>query len=72
MKICKIFVNDKKTRLIDRYAVQNLDLDDFLCCPHDTITLKDKLKVLNRLKAAGCNSEEINIVRSKLSEIRGK
>lgn len=51
-KIRKIFVNDKKHNLLTRYAVQNLDLDDLLFCPHDTITLKDKLRVLNRLKAA--------------------
>lgn len=48
------------------------DLDDLLCCPHDTITLRDKLKVLNKLKAANATLEEINIVRNKLSAIRGK
>lgn len=48
------------------------DLDDLLCCPHKTITLRDKLRVLNRLKAANATLEEINIVRNKLSAIRGK
>lgn len=48
------------------------DLDNLLCNPHDTITLRDKLKVLNRLKAANATLEEINIVRNKLSAIRGK
>lgn len=48
------------------------DLDDLLCCPRDTITLRDKLRVLNRLRAANATSEEINIVRNKLSAIRGK
>ncbi|GAB1862283.1 Glycerate kinase [Camponotus japonicus] len=47
------------------------DLDDLLCCPQNTITLKDKLRVLNRLKAANATLEEINIVRNKLSAIRG-
>jgi len=47
-------------------------LDDLLCCPCDTITLRDKLRVLNRLKAANATLEEINIVRNKLSAIRGK
>ncbi|XP_011704704.1 PREDICTED: glycerate kinase-like isoform X2 [Wasmannia auropunctata] len=47
------------------------DLDDLLCYPHDTITLGDKLKVLNRLKTANATLEEINIVRNKLSAIRG-
>lgn len=48
------------------------DLDDLLCCPRDTITLRDKLRILNRLKAANATLEEINIVRNKLSAIRGK
>lgn len=48
------------------------DLDDLLCYPRDTITLRDKLRVLNRLKAANATPEEINIVRNKLSAIRGK
>lgn len=48
------------------------DSDDLLCCPRDTITLRDKLRVLNRLKAANATPEEINIVRNKLSAIRGK
>lgn len=48
------------------------DLDDLLCCPRDPITLRDKLRVLNRLKAANATLEEINIVRNKLSAIRGK
>lgn len=48
------------------------DADDLLCCPRDTITLRDKLRVLNRLKAANATPEEINIVRNKLSAIRGK
>ncbi|XP_011878395.1 PREDICTED: glycerate kinase-like [Vollenhovia emeryi] len=47
------------------------DLDELLCCPRDTITLRDKLRVLNRLKAANATLEEINIVRNKLSAIRG-
>ncbi|XP_070519944.1 glycerate kinase, partial [Cardiocondyla obscurior] len=47
------------------------DLDDLLCCPRDTITLKDKLRVLNRLKAANATLKEIDIVRNKLSAIRG-
>lgn len=49
------------------------DLDhDLLCCPRDTITLRDKLRLLNRLKNANASTEEINIVRNKLSAIRGK
>lgn len=48
------------------------DSDDLLCCPQDTITLGNKLRVLNRLKAANATREEINIVRNKLSAIRGK
>ncbi|EZA52939.1 Glycerate kinase, partial [Ooceraea biroi] len=47
------------------------DVDDLLCCPRDTITLKNKLRVLNRLKATNATPEEINIVRNKLSAIRG-
>ncbi|XP_032671021.1 glycerate kinase-like isoform X2 [Odontomachus brunneus] len=47
------------------------DSDDLLCCPQDTITLRDKLRVLNRLKAANATPGEINIVRNKLSAIRG-
>lgn len=46
-------------------------IDDLLCLPRDTITLRDKLRVLNRLKAAKATSEEINTVRNKLSAIRG-
>ncbi|XP_076765865.1 glycerate kinase [Xylocopa sonorina] len=46
-------------------------IDDLLCLPRDTITLRDKLRVLNRLKAAKATPEEINIVRNKLSAIRG-
>lgn len=48
------------------------DVDDLLCYPRDPITLKDKLRVLDRLKAANATAEEINIVRNKLSAIRGK
>ncbi|EFN86137.1 Glycerate kinase [Harpegnathos saltator] len=47
------------------------DSNDLLCCPRDTITLRDKLRVLNRLKAANATLVEINIVRNKLSAIRG-
>ncbi|XP_020278709.1 glycerate kinase-like [Pseudomyrmex gracilis] len=47
------------------------DLNDLLCCPRDTITLRDKLRLLNRLKNANASPEEINIVRNKLSAIRG-
>ena len=46
-------------------------IDDLLCLPRDTITLRDKLRVLNRLKAAKATPEEINTVRNKLSAIRG-
>ncbi|XP_026668471.1 glycerate kinase-like [Ceratina calcarata] len=46
-------------------------IDDLLCLPRETITLRDKLRVLNRLKAANATPEEINIVRNKLSGIRG-
>ena len=46
-------------------------IDDLLCLPRDTITLRDKFRVLNRLKAAKATSEEINTVRNKLSAIRG-
>ncbi|XP_034187495.2 glycerate kinase isoform X1 [Osmia lignaria lignaria] len=45
--------------------------DDLLCCPRDTITLRDKLRVINRLKAVQATPEEINTVRNKLSAIRG-
>ncbi|XP_076388456.1 glycerate kinase isoform X2 [Megachile rotundata] len=45
--------------------------DDLLCCPRDTISLRDKLRVINRLKDANATPEEINIVRNKLSAIRG-
>lgn len=48
------------------------DSDDLLCCPRDTITLRDKLRVLDRLRAANATAEEIDIVRNKLSAIRGK
>lgn len=47
-------------------------IDDLLCCPRDTITLRDKLRVLTRLNKAEATPEEINIVRNKLSAIRGK
>lgn len=47
-------------------------IDDLLCLPRETITLRDKLRVLNRLKAADATPEEINTVRNKLSAIRGK
>ncbi|XP_017759604.1 PREDICTED: glycerate kinase-like [Eufriesea mexicana] len=47
------------------------EIDDLLCCPRETITLRDKLRVLSRLKAANATPEEINIVRNKLSAIRG-
>ncbi|KAG7211729.1 hypothetical protein KM043_010975 [Ampulex compressa] len=47
------------------------DIDDLLCCPRDVITLKDKLRVLQRLKAANASVEEMNLVRNKLSSIRG-
>ncbi|CAK9797687.1 Glycerate kinase [Anthophora plagiata] len=46
-------------------------IDDLLCCPREEITLKDKLRVLNRLHAAKATPEEINTVRNKLSAIRG-
>ncbi|XP_053996960.1 glycerate kinase-like [Hylaeus anthracinus] len=46
-------------------------IDDLLCCPREEITLRDKLRVLNRLKTAGATPEEINTVRNKLSAIRG-
>lgn len=46
--------------------------DDLLCCPRDTITLRDKLRVINRLKAVGATPEEINTVRNKLSAVRGR
>ncbi|XP_076237872.1 glycerate kinase [Calliopsis andreniformis] len=46
-------------------------VDDLLCCPHENITLRDKMRVVNRLKAAGATSVEINTVRNKLSGIRG-
>ncbi|XP_033202006.1 glycerate kinase [Bombus vancouverensis nearcticus] len=46
-------------------------IDDLLCLPRETITLRDKLRVLNRLKAADATPEEINTVRNKLSAIRG-
>lgn len=46
-------------------------IDDLLCCPRDTITLRDKLRVLTRLNKAEATPEEINIVRNKLSAIRG-
>ena len=48
------------------------EIDDLLCCPRDTITLRDKLRVLTRLNKAEATPEEINIVRNKLSAIRGK
>ncbi|KAL2711787.1 glycerate kinase-like [Vespula squamosa] len=47
------------------------NVDDLLCCPKETITLKDKLRLLNRLQQLNATSEEINIVRNKLSAIRG-
>ncbi|XP_076621622.1 glycerate kinase [Colletes latitarsis] len=46
-------------------------IDDLLCCPREEITLRDKLRVLNRLKTAGATPEEINTVRNKLSAVRG-
>lgn len=69
----KIMNHCKRLKKRDLLIVMlSRDLDDLLCCPRDTITLKDKLRVLNRLKAANATSEEINIVRNKLSAIRGK
>lgn len=53
-------------------VVLSRDLDDLLCNPQDTITLRDKLRVLNKLETANATPEEINIVRNKLSAIRGK
>ncbi|KAL2751139.1 glycerate kinase-like [Vespula maculifrons] len=47
------------------------DIDDLLCCPKETISLKDKLRLLNRLEQLNATPEEINIVRNKLSAIRG-
>ncbi|KAI4481047.1 hypothetical protein M0804_009673 [Polistes exclamans] len=47
------------------------NVDDLLCCPRETITLKDKLRLLDRLERLRATSEEINIVRNKLSAIRG-
>ncbi|XP_017792097.1 PREDICTED: glycerate kinase-like [Habropoda laboriosa] len=46
-------------------------IDDLLCCPREEITLRDKLRVLTRLQAAEATPEEMNIVRNKLSAIRG-
>ncbi|KZC09400.1 PREDICTED: glycerate kinase-like [Dufourea novaeangliae] len=46
-------------------------IDDLLCCPREEITLRDKLRVINRLKAAQATPDEINTVRNKLSTIRG-
>ncbi|XP_076299631.1 glycerate kinase [Lasioglossum baleicum] len=46
-------------------------IDDLLCCPRDGIALRDKLRAINRLKAAEATPEEINTVRNKLSAIRG-
>lgn len=47
------------------------DVDDLLCCPKETITLTDKLRLLNRLKQLNATPKEIDIVRNKLSAIRG-
>lgn len=47
-------------------------IDDLLCCPRETITLRDKLRVVNRLETAGATPEEVNTVRNKMSAIRGR
>ncbi|XP_031843416.1 glycerate kinase [Nomia melanderi] len=46
-------------------------IDDLLCCPREEISLRDKLRTINRLKAVEATPEEINTVRNKLSIIRG-
>ncbi|XP_050463446.1 glycerate kinase-like [Cataglyphis hispanica] len=68
-KIVKYCKRLKKRDLL--IVMLSRGLDDLLCCPQNKITLKDKLRVLNRLKTANATLEEINIVRNKLSAIRG-
>lgn len=69
-KIVKYCKRLKKRDLL--IVMLSRGLDDLLCCPQNKITLKDKLRVLNKLKTANATLEEINIVRNKLSAIRGK
>ncbi|XP_024945233.1 glycerate kinase isoform X2 [Cephus cinctus] len=45
--------------------------DDLLCCPPKTISVKDKLDVLATLKASNATCKDINVVRNKLSILRG-
>ncbi|XP_066591895.1 glycerate kinase-like [Prorops nasuta] len=47
------------------------NVDDLLCCPREEITLKEKLRLLDRLKAIDATHDEITVVRNKLSMIRG-
>lgn len=42
-----------------------------LCSPHPGITLQDKLAVTRMLSASGAPIEELNLVRTQLSQIKG-
>ena len=45
--------------------------DDLLCLPKGNVGIEEKVHLFEKLKAAKASEEEINIVRKKLSQLRG-
>ncbi|XP_043466587.1 glycerate kinase-like [Leptopilina heterotoma] len=68
----KIFEYCKKLKKTDILVViLSAGTDDLLCLPKGNIGVKEKIRFLNEMKNANATKEEINIIRKKISLIRG-